>query len=235
MAVWLAYGMPGAGKSTLLHDLVSAHAHAHRLFVQDNEAGWGPEAVHWRGKPPKGLRVIQGEEAFADFAGEALENELPNGAYVFRSIDAHSIVDLAIAVGYTTYVNDEIDLIATRKGWDDSPLRAIVHMGRHVENAEGEHTQVHLIGACRRPQSLHTDLTELADQVYAFRVRGKNTLKRLLDDEVIATDEDAERLRTLPNFECVHYPSGQWLKLQPVGVSKGAAPTGQAPLPAASE
>jgi hypothetical protein len=229
MAIILAYGMPGSGKSTLLHDLVAAHARSHRMFCQDNEAQWGPDGAHWRGHPPP-LRLIDGPEEFEAFASEALEGELPPGVFTFRRVEPDAVVELAIAIGDVTYVNDEIDLIARAKGWLDSPLRAIVHMGRHLENVHGEHCQVHLMGACRRPQNLHTDLTDLADQVYVFRLRGSNTKKRLLADETLETEEDWERLRELPNFHCRHYPSGQWLELRPVGgqAQKQSQPKGQA-------
>lgn len=232
MSIRLAFGVPGAGKSTLLHDLVAAHAQTHRLLVQDNEAQWGPDGVHWRGRPPKLLRVFY-EADFEAFRAEALEGDEPPppGVYVFRGVDPNAVAQLCAEIGDTVYVNDEIDRIARRKGWETSALRDIVHEGRHLEAADGEHRQVHLLGACRRPQNLHTDLTDLCDEVFCFRLKGKNTRDRLLADNVIEDEAEWERIRALPNFEFKHMPSEQWLRLAPVG--NGAPPTAPQ-LPAAA-
>lgn len=223
MSIWLAFGMPGTGKSTLLHDLVGAHAQTHRLFVQDNEAQWGPDGLHWRGRPPKDIRVVEGEEAANEVGKEALlwEEPLPeSGIWVFRNVSPERVVGLAVDIGNVTYVNDEVDRIGRTQGWLDSPLRKVVHEGRHLENAQGEHCQVNLIGACRRPANLHTDLTELADQVYLFRLRGLNTRKRLFGDALIHSKEEWNVLTRLPNFHCKHVEvtanRETWRKLAPV-------------------
>lgn len=217
----LAYGMPGAGKSTLLHDLVRAMALQQRFFIADHEAGWLPHSVHWRGRPPSGLRAFHGTDALERLVEEELP---PVGVYVLSGVDGSAVARLAATKGASAFVDDEIDLIARRQGWEESPLRAIVHQGRHLENAQGEFTQVHILGACRRPQNLHTDLSELADQVFAFRLRGGNTKRRLLDDNVLENDAEWEALRHLPNFHFKHMPSESWLSIPPLGGKPVDAP-----------
>jgi hypothetical protein len=212
----LAYGVPGAGKSTLLHDMVKAHEDTHRIFVHDHEAGWGADGVHWRNSPPKQLQIVQGESEL-----DALEhldaNERPaRGVFVFRNVESERILQLAVKWGDVVYVDDELDKAGRKKGFDDSALRAIVNEGRHLINDAGEPSQLHVLGACRRPQKLHTDITDLADEVYIFRCQGSRTLGRLKDDSMIE-DEEEEEVRNLPNFHFLHWPSKKRMAVQSVG------------------
>lgn len=207
MAIQLAYGMPGTGKSTLLHDLVASQFHLQRFFVVDHEAGWGPDGAHWRGAPPP-IHLF--------YPGTPLPEEWPEtGVFVFRGYDGRDVAQLVAAVGDATYVDDEIDKAGRKSGFDDSPLRAIVNEGRHLENAKGEHRECHIIGAARRPQKLHNDLSEMADQVYVFRCQGTRTLGRLLDDNHI-DEPDWDVVADLPNFHFLHWPSRKYLQLDPL-------------------
>jgi hypothetical protein len=45
------------------------------------------------------------------------------------------------------------------------------------------------LGAARRPQSLHIDVTSLADQAFIFRVKGRRTWTRLVDDLILSEEE----------------------------------------------
>jgi hypothetical protein len=68
---------------------------------------------------------------------------------------------------------------------------------------------------------LHTDVTDLADEIYVFKCKGKNTLARLEADSTIPDDEDHWNvIRNLPKFHFLHWPSGQYLQMQPVGSGK---------------
>lgn len=218
--ITLAYGVPGAGKSTLLHDLVRAQADLHLFFVNDHEAGWGQDAVHWRGKPPP-LTLVETEGELETLEQRPADEWPASGVYVFRHLEANRIVALLVAKGNGVYVDDELDLLARRQGWETSPLRTVVHQGRHALNEEGVPTTLHLYGACRRPQNLHTDVSSLADEVYMFRLQGKNTLKRCVDDNFLE-EEQWELVRTLPKFEFIHWPSGKHLALAPIGDGKAA-------------
>lgn len=206
----LSFGLPGTGKSTLLHQLVRAQAPSQLFLVHDHEAGWGYDSPLWTGKPPP-LDIVQGE----DEAKGLLDEERPDrGIFVFRNAPTEAISELAIAWGDLTVVDDELDKGGRKKGFDDSLLRSIVNEGRHLLNAEGEPCQLHVLGACRRPQKLHNDLTELADEVYIFRSMGARTLARLEDDAFLE-EEDVEKVRSLPDFALLHWPSRRWLRIQP--------------------
>lgn len=205
----LAFGLPGMGKTTFLHDFIVEEGAGHRFFIVDRADEWTPEAVHWRGKAPP-MRVVEDGEriSHSDF-------EEP-GLYVFRGWNAWRVARLAIEVGNVVVVDDELDLSATKEGWKESPFREIVHQGRHLRNAEGEICAVHLLGACRRPQSLHPDVTAIADRVLIFRINGALTLDRLRRDAYIE-DEEWDTIRTLPKYAYREWPSGEYFQLAPIG------------------
>jgi len=206
----LVYGLPGMGKTTLMHDLVRVHVN-HRFFVVDHTGEWGPEALHWRGKPPKKIEIIDDVKSIPSSFDE-------EGVFVFQNMDSSVVAEQTAMHGDTTYVDDEIDMVAIPEGWKTNPLRHIVHRGRHLKNAEGEVTTAHILGACRRPQNLVRDITDIADQVYIFRVQGDRTLERLKRDSMIEGDE-WEKIRTLPVFH-FKYWSGQtqqYLSIPPIG------------------
>lgn len=207
MSIKLFYGMPGMGKTTLMHDYVRAHPQ-HRFFIIEHSDEWLPDSIMWRGHPPKPIEVVD--------KIDNLPQELPEaGAWVFYGVEANEVAYAAIARGNVVFVDDELDMLARYKGWEQSPLRHMVHRGRHFPNDRGEICELHILGACRRPQNLATDLTDLADEVFSFRVQGKG-LQRLLDDSMLEQDE-WDTVRTLPKFVCRHWPSGRYLKLAGFG------------------
>lgn len=203
-----------------MHDFISEHAHPegcecgrpHRFFVVDHTGEWTPDAPHWRNRAPSRTIVLEAREKIPDVFEDYT-------VYIFRGFNPQEVASLVVGVGNTVYVDDEIDRSARKKGWDESALKEIVHRGRHAENDEGEYTEVHLLGACRRPQNLHNDLTDLADQICVFRVQGSRTLERLKNDSVIE-DEEWDRIRTLPKFHFRHWPSGLYLRVKPIGERK---------------
>lgn len=213
MARKIAYGMPGFGKSTLLHDLVAAQCHEIRFFCVDNEAQWGPDGAHWRGRPPpiqiyyKGKTPLPSPEEWPDVDSGVV--------HVFRKFDGREVAEIARQVGWCTYVDDEMDKAGRKEGFDGSALRAIVNEGRHLENAAGEYTEVNMLGACRRPQKLHNDISELLDEAFIFQCQGNRTIGRLLDDNFIL-ESQTELVMNLPKFECLHWPSRQRFRLKPV-------------------
>lgn len=214
--IFLAYGLPGMGKTLWMHDF--AKAQPEQLFiVNDHAAEWGPDAAHWRGKPPASIQIFEGSQQLPK------PEDIPDsGIIVIRGREAGEIATLVKEKGFATYVDDELDFAAGRKGWLESPLREIVHQGRHLENAAGEFTRCHIIGACRRPQSLHTDVTDIVDEVYIFRLQGSRTLERLKSDSMIE-DEDWDAIRNMEKFHFKHWPSGQYLAIEPLGENNGGS------------
>jgi GTPase SAR1 family protein len=209
----IAYGLPGTGKSTLLHDLVRVQASTQRFFVVDYDASWGPDAFHWRGKAPEPMFVFyKGDGQWEAMCKEGVPE---SGVFVFRSYDAQDVASFVKMLGNATYVDDEIDKTARRMGWLESPLRAIVHEGRHLVNARGDICTAHIMGACRRPQNIHTDITDIADQIYVFRVQGNRTLGRLLADNTIEP-EQWETVRNLPKFNFWYWPGCEYLAVEPL-------------------
>lgn len=183
----LFLGMPGAGKTLAMQDLVYDSTKAGwPCFVIDNAFEWLPETldgktnIRWRGRPPFIVRAPEPDSPDLDSAvSEVLEK---NGVLVCEKLDdwePRMVADLVKQHGNAIYVDDEIDLFARYKDWDDNPLKDFIHRGRHMPNAENIPTEVHIYGAARRPQNLHTDLTSMASEVFTFRMQGMNTLKRI--------------------------------------------------------
>lgn len=198
--ITLFYGVPGAGKTTAMMDYVSAHSDEHRFLVVDRAGEWGsmdPEQPdqpnpRWRGKT---LPIVVVDK------GNLPEPWPETGIFLFQyPWEGPEVAQLVKDIGEAVYVDDEIDLVAVFKGWAESPLRDFVHRGRHLPNAQGEIGKVHILGAARRPQNLHTDLTSLADQTLIFRVQGHRTIDRLVADGMI-DDSDIVTVRTMPNLD----------------------------------
>ena len=218
--ITLIYGMPGYGKTLWMHDFIRAHPD-HLFIVNDHAAEWGPDAAHWRGSPPSTVQVFEPNDEMPQ------PEDLPDsGIIVIRGKEHGQISNLVMEKGNATYVDDELDFAARREGWNDSPLRYIVHQGRHLPNKAGEYTQCNIIGACRRPQSLHTDITDIVDEVYIFRIQGNRTLQRLLADSMIE-DSEWDIIRVMPKFHFRHWPSGQYLTVKPIGDNREGKQRGQ--------
>lgn len=195
----LFYGVPGAGKTTAMMDFVAQHALEQVFFVVDRAGEWSVGSPDHASSPNPRWRGA--DIPISVVEPDSVPDEWEPGVYLFQyPWEGIEVAELARSVGNVTYVDDEIDLVAVYKGWESSPLRDFVHRGRHLPNANGDICEVHILGAARRPQSLHTDLTAMADQAMIFRVQGYRTLKRLVDDSYVE-ETDWDEIRTLPNFE----------------------------------
>lgn len=211
--ITLVLGLPGAGKSLFIHDWIRSRPDW-RFFVVEHSNEWEARAPHWRGSPPPVYDVEHPNQVLQ----MQREGELPS-AGVFRCVGmlGWDVAKLAIAFGPSVYVDDEIDVAGRQSTWTQqgNPIPHLVHRGRHLKNALGQICEVHCIGAGRRPQNLATDLTDLADQTFLFRIKGDRTRRRLEADSTI-DEGDWETVRTLPKFHYLHSPSGQRGSIQPL-------------------
>lgn len=208
ISLWL--GMPGSGKTTHMRDLVSQAAFEKwGCAVIDRAAEWEADNLGWRGNAPP-IEIASPDE---NEALKQLINARENGVVVlfqapWESVD---VAELVAQVGDLIFVDDEIDLVATNnsvggRNWFENPLRSFIHRGRHLPDAENVPREVHVYGAARRPQNLHTDLTSMADQVFIFRCNGINTLKRIQGENYVSP-ELLEDVPFLPNFHCFMWKS----------------------------
>lgn len=200
----LFVGVPGAGKSLAMQDTVRLLNRKSKLgcIVNDRTSEWGLEDkdgnanIRWRGDPPN-IQILTPNESESEIR-EAVRNARDNGTTcVFRYFTAWETCTWVKRFGDLVYVDDEIDLSARKKDWESNPMRDFVHMGRHLPDEEGYPREVHLLGACRRVQNIHTDLTELADEVFVFKSQGKNTLQRLVAEGWLY-DENLVEVTTMP-------------------------------------
>lgn len=202
----LFVGVPGAGKSLAMQDTVRLLNRESKLgcCIVDRTNEWnlsdkdGGKNVRWRGDPPF-ITLVTPDFDDSEIREIVTESRDKGTSVVFQQIEPHIVGRWVQRVGDLVYVDDEIDLTARVKDWLENPLRAFVHTGRHLPDESGYPREVHILGACRRVQNIHTDLTELADEVFVFRSQGANTFKRILA-EGWASDEDTEFIKTQPNL-----------------------------------
>jgi hypothetical protein len=185
-------GVPGAGKTQMICELLMSQKHEMTFLVRDSTGDFSdPHSPRWRNRDPE-IRFVKYTQ---DAIPEELEERKP-GIYVFpEPWLGEQIAQIGIALGWCTYVDDEIDLVAVYKGWIDNPLREYCHRARHKKNAQGEFAEIHLFGGMRRIQNVHTDVTSMADQMFVFRSQGKQTMKRLTDEGIILPAH-VEQVRT---------------------------------------
>lgn len=243
MTTTLFIGVPGSGKTLAMQDMVSMAVDADwPCLVIDRALEWLPHDLEgqpnarWRGRAPRIVRIPFTDD---DAALDAIQTDLSdNGAavYVFEGFDGWkpmSVAKLTGLVGDAYYVDDEIDIFATYKAWDASPLKEYLHRGRHTPDADGHPRQVNILGAMRRPQNVHTDLTSLADEAFIFRVQGEKTVSRLINDGFILSAHEGDVQRQ-PDLSFVRWRNnGPHVKgrLLPIAPSK-ALSAGRAALPA---
>lgn len=240
--IGLALGLPAMGKTQALQDYVSAHALTHRFFTVDRTEDWKRGSPRWRGVKWKEwdthhARLLKtvgpalarpllssharpwfGDAPSPDRVRGWLETLPPCGVFRFGwPWEGLEVAQLVRDVGSTTYVDDEIDFTAVAGGWQSNPLRDFCHRGRHLPNAKGEVGEVHVLGAARRAQSLHIDMTTLADFIWVFRLKGARTLERLVDDNILP-EADVPRVVQLPPTHFFFWQAtadSSWGKLTP--------------------
>ena len=203
MSIRLFIGVPGAGKTLAMQDYTRALcASGWPCLVIDRADEWrADDNPRWRGHPPE-VRDVPHTTDLGKLA-EDLEGE--KGVLRFNAPwEPLDVAHVANLLGNTVYVDDEIDLAAVYVGWRENPIRNMVHRGRHLPNMRGIPSEVHILGAARRPQNLHTDLTSMADEVMLFRVNGAATLKRVVQEGYV---EDPDEVVTLPNLDYVLWKS----------------------------
>lgn len=206
-------GVPGSGKTLAMQDTVRLLNRESGLgcVAIDRTEDWGladkdgKPNVRWRKDPPSIVEWTP-ENSDDDSIRESLyEAQTKGTTVVFKRFEPWVVSDWVQRIGDLVYVDDEVDLTARTKEWLANPLRAFVHTGRHLPDESGYPREVHILGACRRVQNIHTDLTEMADEVFLFRSQGKNTIKRLFDEGWIDSDEMMLKVKTQPNLDYVRW------------------------------
>lgn len=220
MSTHLFIGVPKSGKTLAMQDMVRDLHREFSCFVIDRAHEWLPEFMdgsenwRWREDTPNIVRA----PAFTN-ADEALEFAMeyadPGNVVTFETIDGWTpwqVAKLCGQVGDTTYVDDEIDIFATYKEWKESPLNEYLNRGRHTPNIDGVPCEVHILGACRQPQAVHTQLTSLANEAFIFRCQGEHVFKRLVASGYLES-EMVDEVRKAPNLHFRKWtPEGKIIK-----------------------
>lgn len=193
--IWLFIGRRASGKTTkaawfarelLRHgrDIVVAHV--------PHSEGYGGTA--WE-------NVAQFRAAI-----EAQIQEVPK-VNIFRRDQpgdvAQLAVDLALRGLRVVLLVDELDRVCTpysyaddnRRGEAPGATRLIVNEGRHVGGG------IDLIGTARRPTSLHSEVQELAECIWLFSSKGRNTLRWVEDTCGDEIDDSLSVMRGLEGHD----------------------------------
>jgi hypothetical protein len=101
----------------------------------------------------------------------------PAPVAIFRGANPREVAQLAIDVGWSVYVDDEID--GSLDDWKTSPLREIVKRGRHLPNKAGRVTAVSAMIATHRPSNLPSDIVGTFDRVYLGKLQSYNDADRV--------------------------------------------------------
>lgn len=250
--IGLAIGLPEFGKTQALMDYVNAAAHESRFCIVDRSGDMARKSPRWRelvwtdwGDDVRGgfaqLMAALRDKKKVNFWLEApppqkmsagwLGQLPPTGVVHFgHPWEGDEVAELVKRVGNATLVDDEIDFTAEAAGWNRNPLREFCHRGRHLPNEAGVVGKVHILGAMRRPQNAHIDLTSLCDWAWIFRVQGDRTITRLMEDamvhhtEVCEAPDDAECElpgRCVRHLEVAHCKlwtrkGSSWVELEPL-------------------
>lgn len=194
MAIELFIGMPGTGKSfAMLYRVLELTQMGWKCFVSDIVGEWAEDSWRWAGQPPP---IYNYENVKDDI------EEIDKGC-VIRFDGSQPRLECARQARHHAncwYVDDEIDMVAIAQGWADNPLKDFVHRGRHLATPYGIR-KGNILGAARRLQYLHTDLSGMADILNIFRVRGSTTIKRLAEEGWLS----AEQLKHAQTMENLHF------------------------------
>lgn len=169
MPATIYLGAPGSGKSTLMRThvtaLIASHPESVFLIVNHGEKDGEPS---WHDLP--NARVYHTVAAWWTE---------PSRIAVFEGVPGVDVAQLAIDVGWSIYVDDEIDGALGDGSWKDNPLRKIIKEGRHIANRAGEVTSVLILCATHRPAGLPGDLSGLFDRAYIGRLYAWNDADRV--------------------------------------------------------
>lgn len=189
-------GAPGSGKSTLMRRHVRALAAGFArgrspvvALVVDHDDSWtvGPRDDQL---DPDSTAYFLDPDAYRELS------HLPRVA-VFRGVPPLAVARLALDLGDSLYVDDEIDHALGDGKWKESPLREIVKRGRHVRAADGEVSSVSALVATHRPANLPTDVSGLFSRVYVGRLTAWIDADRVYREGWIDCDSVAECKRIL--------------------------------------
>lgn len=241
MSVRLFIGWPGFGKSLAMQDICAQAVEAgHLCFTVDRCYEWAADSKdkegrsRWRDSPPLISEAPQEIEDDEELYSELCRLRDDEKGWLVRfgfPWDGFQVGELARKVGSVIVADDECDYTTSRGSWEqmhkpDSPLRGFsvnpfrdfVHRGRHLPSpVDYVPREVHLLGAMRRPENVHTDLTSVAEEVMLFRIGGHTTLERLTKEGWL-TDEQLTEVQRLPPLHYLLHKKGEGTE---AGVLKG--------------
>jgi hypothetical protein len=178
MPATLYLGVPKSGKTTVMQAHVQALAAGRNppiFLVVDHDDSWGKLQAPIYHDPAEWWRH-------------------PVPVAIFRAVPGPEIARLAIAIGWSTYVDDEIDL--SLAGWNTNPIREIVKRGRHLRNRAGKITAVSAMLATHRPSNLPSDVIGTFDRVYIGRLQSFTDAERVFREGWIKGTLSAIETRT---------------------------------------
>lgn len=194
MGVWAYIAAPESGKSTLMRRHVYEVPLPVRAFLI-MDRGKARDGRGWDGPVYRSADELRRSPTIPRWC-------------VFRGCSGCEVAELAIDLGHCAFVDEEVHKTLTErpwKAWDRTtekgraghPLHAILHEGRHLENAIGEDCEVHALIATHRPAGLPADFSSMLTGVYLGRLRGYTDADRVHRDGWLPGAGSAREVREI--------------------------------------
>ncbi len=110
----------------------------------------------------------------------------------FDGVTSRLITDADRSQRPELFAVEEVSRLAPSNGAQADSLMELVDLNRHYG--------IGILGVARRPAKVHTDLTELADNIIIFRLTGKNDVRRLNQE----ADGLGDASRQLDDYHFLH-------------------------------
>lgn len=179
MGVWAYIGAPACGKSTLMRRHVYGSPLPVTAFLI-MDRGKARDGRGWDGPVFRSADELRRSPTIPRWC-------------VFRGATGCEVAELAIDLGNCAFVDEEVHKTLAERPWrpwdrttrKGHPLHAILHEGRHLENALGEDCEVHALIATHRPAGLHADFSSMLTGVYLGRLLGYADADRVHRDGLL--------------------------------------------------
>lgn len=179
----MVYGLKRSGKSNFVAHVLAQEPYRNHLVYDIN---------HEHGRRDSHRYVPD------NLTGDAAQEE-------FEEVFSRFVIDNDRELRPDLFVLEEVSEIAPNRGSVPNGLGTMIRRNAHYG--------VGLLGVARRPANVDTSLTELADELIIFSLKGKNDIRRLNSE----AEGLGDAVKDLDQYEFLHVDGARnWKKYAPV-------------------